>query len=175
MLKKFGLPALVLGTVIGVLSPVAVLAQEHRGGERGNSGGQRFSGGGQNFSGRGYNGGGQSYNNGGGRNYYGGGQNFNSGRSFSGRDYYGGRGYDRGRNFEGDRGRGWDRDRGFRDRDDRFRYNGGRGYSFGFYGAPYYYSAPYYDRGSCNPSGYYDRWGNWRYYPGCYVDPYYPY
>src|SRR5216684_6537603 len=150
MFKKFGLPALVLGTVIGVLSPVALLAQNHRGGERGNSGGQRNSGGGQNFSGRSYNGGG--------RNFNGGGQNFNSGRSFSGRDFSGGRGFDRGRSFEGNRGRGFDRDRGFRDRDDHFRFRGGRGYSFGYYGAPYAYG---YNPGYCNPAGYYDRWGNW--------------
>jgi hypothetical protein len=170
MFKKFGLPALVLGTFISVLSPVAVLAQNHGGGGRGNSGGERRSGGGQNFSGRSNNGGGRSFN-GGGRNFNGGGQNFNSGRSFGGRDFSGGRSFDRGRGFE-DRGRGFDRDRGFRDRDRDFRFYGGRGYGFGYYTAPYSYG---YAPGYCNPAGYYDRWGNWRYYPGCYVDPYYPY
>ena len=54
----------------------------------------------------------------------------------------------------------------------------GRGGSlfFGFYGAPYvygpsYYYDPYYAP-SCDPAGYYDQWGYWHAYPGCYADPY---
>jgi hypothetical protein len=37
---------------------------------------------------------------------------------------------------------------------------------FGYYGAPYVYG---YAPGYCNPAGYYDQWGNWVYYPGCYA------
>jgi len=54
-----------------------------------------------------------------------------------------------------------------------YRYRGGGNrYSFGFgYGAPYYY--PSYDYGYYNAPacGYYDRWGYWRYTPGCYYGP----
>src|SRR5258708_24379959 len=78
MFKRFGLPALVLGTVIGVLSPVGLLAQDHRGGDRGNSGGHGW-GGGQNYSGRGYNGGGRNYNRGGPPKKRGGGKFFKRG------------------------------------------------------------------------------------------------
>jgi hypothetical protein len=97
--------------------------------------------GGQAFSGRGFSGGG--------------GRAFSGGRGFSGggRAFNGGRFYGGGRGFYGG------------------RYYGGRSYFFGFYGAPYVYSPYYYGGGYCNPPGYYDQWGYWRPYPGCYVPP----
>lgn len=70
-------------------------------------------------------------------------------RSFSGR-------VERGEHFRGG-GRIWD------ERHGRGFY--GPRYSFGFsYGTPYYYAPP----PVCNPAGYYDQWGNWVFYPGCY-------
>jgi hypothetical protein len=82
--------------------------------------------------------------------------NFGGGRSFSERGN-GGRGFsgdfNRGRDFRGDfhgdRGRGY--------------YRPGFGFGVGVYPS-YGYVAPV-----CNPAGFYDRFGNWQYYPGCAV------
>jgi len=77
MFMKFGLPALVLGGLLTLLSPAAALAQ-HRGGGYSRGGGHGYSGGGV---GRGF-----------------------SGRSYGGGGYYGGRGwggYDRFRHYGG--------------------------------------------------------------------------
>jgi hypothetical protein len=56
-------------------------------------------------------------------------------------------------------------------------YYGGTRFTFGFgfgpapyaYGPAYVYAPP---PPPCVPAGYYDRWGRWRYYPGCYAVPY---
>lgn len=114
--------------------------------QRGEHGGGH--GGGRNFSSRGFSGGGRSFN-GGGRSFNGGDRGFRGGGHFEGRREFRGRDFDH----------------------DRFR---GGGFYFG-YGAPYYYGyAPGY---SYDPAcGYYDQWGYWHPYPGCYADPYpYPY
>ena len=98
------------------------------------------------------------------------------------RGFHGGRApaqADRGRGFQGngDRGRGFqgnvDRGRGFREYGDRGRDFRGRpgyfvgpryrpGFSFGV--GVYPYTAPV-----CNPSGFYDQFGVWHFYPGCEV------
>src|SRR5580658_1181725 len=58
MLKNFGLPALLLGAVLALVSPAAALAQGHGGGGRGAGGGHASSGGGGHaYSGRAYSGG----------------------------------------------------------------------------------------------------------------------
>jgi hypothetical protein len=147
MLQKLGLPILAVGTLLFVLSPSAALARDH--GEGGHGGG--FSGGGN----RGFSGGGnRGFSGGGNFGNHSGGQRFSEGRSYNG----GERDYSRERGYYG-RG-GWG---------DRDRYYRGGGLYFG-YGAPSYHYP-----GSCNPAGYYDQWGNWQPYPGCYVNPYYPY
>ena len=51
----------------------------------------------------------------------------------------------------------------------RYSYRGGAYY--GYYSVPYYYGGGYYSAPSyygnyCNPSGYYDQWGNWYSEPG---------
>jgi hypothetical protein len=154
MFQKLGLPILAISTLLFVLSPSAALARGQSGGGHGSSGGHGFARGGG-FSGggnRGFSGGGNFGN-------HFGGQRFSEGHGYNG----GGRDYSRER---GDYGRG-----GWGDRD---RYYSGGGPYFG-YGAPYVYGPSHYYPGSCNPAGYYDQWGNWQPYPGCYVDPYYPY
>jgi hypothetical protein len=94
--------------------------------------------------------GGQSYRGGsyaGPRGYNGGGGRYYSGPAYRGGGSYRGGGYNRGG-----------------------RYYGGvyiAPYAYGYYAPAYPYAAP-----AC---GYYDRWGYWRVYPGCYADPYYPY
>jgi hypothetical protein len=162
MLNKLKLPVLALAGLLAVFSPSVVFAQ-HGAGNRGGGGGARgFSGGGnrggQSFQG----GGGRSFNGGGGRSYNGGGaQNFSShgfnfGNGSAGRNEFrsGGREFRGGNAFRGGT-----------------RFYGGRGYSFGFYGAPYYgYYPGYY--GYTDPCGYYDAWGVWRPNPACYGDPY---
>jgi hypothetical protein len=153
MVKKFVLPVLLAGALLTVSIPASALAGESGGGGRsysggrGNSGGRSYSGGHGN-SGRGYSDG-RSYS---GQRGYSGGQAHSGGRGYySGRDY--------------DRGRGWSHG-------DRNRYYGGRGFSFGYYSAPYAYGPGYYYAPPpCNPPGYYDQWGNWNYYPGCYAGP----
>jgi hypothetical protein len=85
---------------------------------------------------------------GGGRGGYNGGRSFAAPRDFGGgRGYYGGApgGYYAGRAYYG--GRGYY----------------GLGFGFGVY-APYGYAAP-----ACNPSGFYDGYGNWQVYTGCAV------
>jgi len=68
--------------------------------------------------------------------------NFDRGNAYGGgRAYYGGRGYYSGRGY----------------------YGPGFGFGVGVY-APYGYAAPV-----CNPAGFYDAYGVWRYYPGCAV------
>jgi hypothetical protein len=85
------------------------------------------------------------------------GQSFRGGGGFRGHAERGGGWGEGGGHF--DRGRGWDHD----------RYRGGGGLYFG-YGAPYYYG---YGSGYYDPAcGFYDRWGYWHPYPGCYADPY---
>jgi hypothetical protein len=146
MKKKLVLP-LAIGALAFILAPGAALAQGH-GGARGGGGGHEASHG---FSGgRGFSRGGES----------------RGGNQFSGRGFSGGErgGYYGGHEFA-------EHGRGRVDRDDG-RYRGGA--YFG-YGAPYVYGPNYYYSAPCNPAGYYDQWGNWVYYPGCYVDPYYPY
>ena len=126
LIKKSTLPALLVGSLLAVSSPLPLLAEGHGGGHGGGGrsfgGAQRgFSGGGRNFSERG---------------------NFRGGE----REFRGHRDYDRGRDY------------------------GGLRFGYGYYGAPawgYSYS-PY----GCDPAGYYDQWGNWQPYPGCYVAPY---
>lgn len=111
---------------------------QHRSG-----GGRSFSGGARNFSG------------GGARNFSGG-RSFGGSRGFAFRGREGGRDYDRGRHWGGRIPDYWP---------------GGGYYSYGYYGAPYAYGPGYYgyyDPGYCNPVGYYDRWGYYHYYPGCY-------
>jgi hypothetical protein len=196
MFTKLGFHTILLGAVVTFLSPALVSASEHGGGGRGGGhgssggsysgrgggsyGGQSYRGGGQSYSGHGgqsyssrgggsyggqsYRGGGQSYR-GGGQSYRGGGQNFSGGQSYS-----------RGREYEGG-GRGY-----YRGNDHDYRgYRGGRGYyggGYGSYSAPYYYgygpSYYYSDPGynACDPAGYYDQWGRWIPYPGCYVPGY---
>jgi hypothetical protein len=99
-------------------------------------------------------GGGHGYSGGGGHGYSGGGGHGYSGGEPGG--YRGGGSVDRG----GYRGGGRDRD-----------YRGGYyapGYRYGYgFGLGYSY-AP----NPCNPGGYYDQWGRWIAYPGCYVPPY---
>ena len=120
LFEKSVLPALLLGAMSMLMSPVGAFAQSRGGHSRGFSGGRAYSG--RNFSGDGYS-----------RGYRGGGRSYNGGR------YY-----------------------------DRGRYYGGGYYPGGYYSgfvAPYAYGfAPE----SC---GYYDRWGYWHVYPGCYAAP----
>jgi hypothetical protein len=152
-LRKAGLPAVALGATLALAAPATVLArgpEGNHGGGRSFSQGRSFSGGGRNF------GGGQRYSapapayrggehyNGGG-NYYGGGGNYYRGGS----NYY----------------RGGDHDR------DRHYY---RGYGPGYYAAPAYGFGFSYAPDPCNPGGYYDAYGQWIPYPGCYVAPYAP-
>jgi hypothetical protein len=71
----------------------------------------------------------------------------------------GGRGFTGGRGFDG---RAWDRGhRGY----GGYYSGGGPSFYFG-YGAPYYYNPGYYDPAAC---GYYDAYGYWHAYPGCYT------
>jgi hypothetical protein len=97
--------------------------------------------------------------------YGGGGGGYRGGQSYRGGGYAGPRGFSGGGRYysaPGYRGGG-----GY--------YRGGRyyggvyiaPYAYGYYAPAYPYAAP-----AC---GYYDRWGYWREYPGCYADPYYPY
>jgi len=158
MLRKLGLPILAIGAVLFAFSTSAAFARDHGGGGHGSGGhgssrGGGFSGGGEHFGNRGFSGG--NYGN------HFGGQRFSGGREFNGgaRFYGGDRGYDR--SYSGRAWGGYDRN-----------YRGG-GLYFGF-GAPYVYGPNYYYPGGCDPAGYYDQWGNWQPYPGCYVDPYYP-
>ncbi len=53
MFKKFGLPALVMGAVLTLISPVAALAQHQGGGHGSSGGGHGYSGGGRSYSGGG--------------------------------------------------------------------------------------------------------------------------
>jgi hypothetical protein len=92
-------------------------------------------------------------------------RNFGGGRGFSERGYGGGvrGGFYAGRPYYG--GRGYYGGGGYYGRG----YYGGRGYyapcfSVGVY--PYGYAAP-----TCNPSGFYDQYGNWQPYQGCEVPP----
>ena len=81
------------------------------------------------------------------------------------------RGFSEGRAFSGRQGHFDGREGNFErhfDRDDHFRggyFLGVPGFSFGFYGAPYYGSGPGYYPPAC---GYYDQLGNWIPTPGCY-------
>lgn len=104
--------------------------------------------------GGGYSGGRQSYS-GGGRSY-GGGERSYGGRSFVGGGHEG-HDYDRGRGYYGGR-----------------YYGGGSGIYFGFGGGGYGYDPYYYAPAApaAPACGYYDRWGYWHAYPGCYVSPY---
>jgi hypothetical protein len=105
----------------------------------------------------------------GGGGFHGGGGGFHGG-GFGGGGFRGG-GFGGG-GFRG--GFGGFRGGGFRGGFGGNRFFGGRGFvgpgfgfwgaPWGFYGGPYY--APYYNY--CNPAGYYDQWGNFIYYPGCY-------
>ena len=133
MHKKVVLPTLLVGTLLAVFSPASALARDQRGEGRGNSGGSGYSHGQSSPGARGYSGGhGYSADRGnsggsGGRAYSGRG-GYSGGQAFSGRGYSGGQGYNGGRDY--DRRRGWG---------DHDRYRGGRGFSFGDYGAPYSY------------------------------------
>jgi hypothetical protein len=155
MLRRIGLPALVAGALLTLFSATPASAQHRGGGENGHGysggGGRSYSRGGGNNGGRSFSGGGRDYSRGGGHN---GGQNFSRGYNGGGRE--GSRGFSGG-------GRGWDRDRGY----GGGRYNGGSRLYFN-YGAPYAYGPGY----ACDPAGYYDRWGNFRYYAGCAPYPY---
>ncbi len=93
---------------------------------------------------------------GGGGHYSGGG-----GHSFAGRGYEG-----------GNRG-GYGGYRGGGGHEGYYRGGYGGGYYGGYYAAPrlgfgFSYGAPY----GCNPAGYYDRFGRFIPYAGCYVPPY---
>jgi hypothetical protein len=83
--------------------------------------------------------------------------NFNGGHSFSEP------------RFNGGERREFRSDRGFQD--DREHFGGRRYYRPGFgYGVGVYPSYGYgYVAPACNPAGFYDQWGNWRFYPGCAV------
>jgi hypothetical protein len=79
---------------------------------------------------------------GGGHGFVGGGRNYSDGRVYGGRSYGGG------------------------------YYRGGRPY-LGFGGGPYVYGPSYgYGYAPAPACGYYDRFGYWRAYPGCYANPY---
>jgi hypothetical protein len=87
-----------------------------------------------------------------------GGRAFSAGRGFPSRGG-GGRAYIGVRGFEG---RAWDRgSRGY----GGYYYGGGPSFYFG-YGAPYYYNPGSYGPAAC---GYYDVYGYWHRYPGCYA------
>jgi hypothetical protein len=189
MFTKLGFHTILLGAVVTFLSPALVSAGEHggggRGGGHGSSGGSYSGRGGGSYGGQSYRGGGQSYSGHGGQSYSsrgggsycgqsyrGGGQSYRGG----GQNFSGGQSYSRGREYEGG-GRGY-----YRGNDHDYRgYRGGRGYyggGYGSYSAPYYYgygpSYYYSDPGynACDPAGYYDQWGRWIPYPGCYVPGY---
>ena len=86
-----------------------------------------------------------------------GGHAFSGGRGFGG-GYRGGNGYTGGRGFDR---RGYDWDRGHRG----YYYGASSSFYFG-YGAPYNNSPYTYAPGAC---GYYDAYGYWHAYPGCYA------
>jgi hypothetical protein len=189
MFTKLGFHTILLGAVVTFLSPALVSAGEHggggRGGGHGSSGGSYSGRGGGSYGGQSYRGGGQSYSGHGGQSYssrgggsYGGQSYRGGGQSYrgGGQNFSGGQSYSRGREYEGG-GRGY-----YRGNDHDYRgYRGGRGYyggGYGSYSAPYYYgygpSYYYSDPGynACDPAGYYDQWGRWIPYPGCYVPGY---
>jgi hypothetical protein len=189
MFTKLGFHTILLGAVVTFLSPALVSASEHggggRGGGHGSSGGSYSGRGGGSYGGQSYRGGGQSYSGHGGQSYssrgggsYGGQSYRGGGQSYrgGGQNFSGGQSYSRGREYEGG-GRGY-----YRGNDHDYRgYRGGRGYyggGYGSYSAPYYYgygpSYYYSDPGynACDPAGYYDQWGRWIPYPGCYVPGY---
>jgi hypothetical protein len=127
-----------LVAAMAAFSPVTAMAQ-NRGGHEG---GRGFSGGHSNAApSRG---------------------NSNGGRAFSER------GNDRGVSGNFNRGNAYVGRGEFRgNRDFRGGYYGGRGYGPGFgFGVGVYpsygYAAPV-----CNPAGFYDQYGVWRFYPGC--------
>jgi hypothetical protein len=142
LVKKAVAPVALVAAMV-VFSPVRVMAQ-NRGGHEG---GRAFSGGhsyatpdrGNSANGRAFSERGNTQRGG----------DFNRGNSE--RRFDGG---DRGE-FRGDRDFHGDRDRGF--------YRPGFGFGVGVYPS-YGYAAPV-----CNPSGFYDQWGNWHFYPGCAV------
>ena len=101
--------------------------------------------GGRSSGGHSYSGGGHAYSSG--SNYGGGYRGGVAGRSSG---YYGGRGYYGGGYYSG---------RGY--------YGGGLYFGLGGYG--YGYAPGYY--GYAPACGYYDRWGRWTGYPGCYAGP----
>jgi hypothetical protein len=143
-LRKAGLPGIALGAALALAAPATVLA---RGPEGGHGGGHSFS------QGRSFSGGGRSF--GGGQRFsapapaYRGGEHFNGGGNYyRGGSYYGG---------------GWGH--GYYPR----YYRGGYGY--GYYGAPAFGFGFSYAPNPCNPGGYYDAYGQWIPYPGCYVAP----
>jgi hypothetical protein len=148
LIERSTLPALLVGSLLAFSSAAPLLAQERgSGGHGGGSGGHSSSGG--SAVGHSFSGGGSA-----GRSY-GGAQRGSSGgeRSFAERG-----------NFQGgDRAYRGDRDYG------RRGYYGG-GFGYGYYGGPVY-GHPYGAYG-CDPAGYYDQFGNWQPYPGCYVAPY---
>jgi hypothetical protein len=94
-----------------------------------------------------------------------GGGHMGGGHGFGGGGQFGG-GFHGGQFHGGGLGRGFG------------HFEGGRhfvspGFGFGFYGSPgFYYGTPYYYPpsyyGFCSPAGYYDAWGVFHYYPGCY-------
>jgi hypothetical protein len=113
-----------------------------------------------------------------------GGGHFSAGHSFSGGGHFSSGGFRGGGHFNSGghafigrnhfEHRGWDHDRGHY----RGYYPGRRGFSFGFYGAPYYYGPGYaygYLPGYYAPGcGFYDEFGYW--VPtACAVNPYYGY
>ena len=81
----------------------------------------------------------------------------NEHHEFRGGEHYRGRDYDRGEHFY--RHHDYDHDRNY-----------GHAWGFGFR-APYYGGGYYVTPNPCNPAGFYDQWGNWQWYPGCYAGP----
>jgi hypothetical protein len=141
-LRKAGLSAVALGAALALAAPATVLA---RGPEGDHGGGRSFS------QGRSFSGGGRSF---------GGGQRF----SAPAPAYRGGEHFNNGGNYY--RGGGW----GGHDYDRHYYRGYGYGYG-GYYGAPAYGFGFSYAPDPCNPGGYYDAYGRWIPYPGCYVPP----
>jgi len=178
LMKKSTLSALLVGSLLAITSPVALMAQSRGGGGHASGGGHSFSGGRSSGS---SGGGARGFSGGGGaRGFSGGSQNFSAprgnvnggARSFSApqRGFNGGaQGFRGGENFRAGGGFG-----GF----ERGHYYGPGYYGGRYWGGGYWNGGPAFGLGfgydpyyGCNPAGYYDAAGYWHPYPGCVAGP----